>query len=74
VTPFSIRPIPGTPQADQLRKAGLLRFEDSAIKGGFWTACADTNHLSYEEVSDWQLRIYNELSDPEPGWQGITAL
>ena len=27
---------------NELRKAGLLRFEDPAIVGGFWTACADT--------------------------------
>lgn len=57
VVPFAIRPLPGTPQGENLRKLGLLRFEDPAILGGFWTACADTHYLTYEEVSDWQLRL-----------------
>ena len=57
VVPFAIRPLPGTPQGVNLRKENLLRFEDPAILGGFWTACADTYYLTYEEVSDWQLRL-----------------
>lgn len=55
--PIAIRPLPGTPQGENLRNLGLLRFEDPAILGGFWTACADTYYLSYEEVSDWQIRL-----------------
>ena len=57
VTPYAIRPLPATPQAASIRGQKLLRFEDPAIIGGFWTACADTHHLSYEEVSDWQFRL-----------------
>jgi hypothetical protein len=38
------------------------------------TACANTRFLSYEEVSEWQSRLIHDLSDPEEGWQGITAL
>ena len=57
VMPFAIAPLPGTPQDKNLRQLGLLRFEDPTILGGFWTSCADTHHLSYEEVSDWQIRL-----------------
>ncbi len=73
VTPFAIRPLPGTPQASSLRASGLLRFEDPTIVGGFWTACADTNHLTYEEVSDWQSRLA-AIGDVESKWQGITGV
>jgi hypothetical protein len=72
--PYAIRPLPGTPQTLSLERSGLLRFDDPAIAGGFWTACADTHHLSYSEVSHWQHRIMVELSDSEPGFQGITAI
>jgi hypothetical protein len=54
---FSIAPLPGTPQEQNIRQLGLLRFDDPTIIGGFWTTCADTHHLSYEEISDWQVRI-----------------
>ena len=73
VTPYAIRPLPGTPQAKQLRAAGLLRFEDPAIIGGFWTACADTEHLSYAEVSDWQARLAAIGSAELLEWQSITG-
>lgn len=73
VNPFAIRPLPGTPQARELRAAGLLRFEDPAIIGGFWTACADTKHLSYEEVSDWQSRLSAIGSSQLMDLQGITG-
>lgn len=72
--PYAIRPLPGTPQARGLQRSGLLRFDDPAIAGGFWTACADTHHMSYSDVSHWQHRILNELSDIEPGFQGITGI
>ncbi|GLY02737.1 MULTISPECIES: hypothetical protein [Actinoplanes] len=74
ITPYAIRPLPGTPQASELERAGLVRFTDPAIVGGFWTACADTLNMSYEEVSDWQIRLVTELNEPEPDWQGITGL
>ncbi len=74
VTPYAIRPLPGTPQARNLADLGLIRFTDTAIVGGFWTACADTRYLSYAEVSDWQLKLIDRLNDPEPDWQGITGL
>ena len=74
VVPYAIRPLPGTPQTKSLHELGLIKFSDSAILGGFWTACADTFHMSYEEVSDWQHRLMVELSDNEPGFQGITAI
>jgi hypothetical protein len=72
VTPYAIRPIPGTRQASQLQRLGLLKFDDPAITGGFWTACSDTKFLSYAAVSDWQGKLL-QLSDPEKNWQGITA-
>ena len=68
VTPFAVRPIPGTTMAANLRISGLLRFTDPAILGGFWTACADTMFLSYEEVSDWQMRIIKHCSDDKNVW------
>lgn len=55
--PLGISPLPGTPQEFYIRQQGLLRFEDPAIIGGLTTICADTHHLSYEEISDWQLRL-----------------
>jgi len=57
VTCVSIAPLPGTPQGHDFRQLGLLRFEDPTIIGGFFTSCADTHHLSYEEISDWQIRL-----------------
>lgn len=74
IVPYAIRPLPGTPQSNTLAELGLLRYDDPAIAGGFWTACADTSHMSYSEVSDWQRRIMSELSDSEAGFQGITAI
>lgn len=73
VTPYAIRPLPGTPQSMQIRASGLLQFEDPAIIGGFWTACADTNHLSYAEVSDWQTRLASIGSAGLMEWQTITG-
>lgn len=73
VTPYAIRPLPGTPQAEQLRASGLLRFEDTAILGGFWTACADTLYLSYAEVSDWQIRLAAIGDNALMDWQAITG-
>ena len=74
VVPYAIRPLAGTPQADSLEQLGLLRFRDSAICGGFWTACADTRYMSYADVSEWQSRLMHGLSDNEADFQGITAI
>jgi hypothetical protein len=74
VVPYAIRPLPGTPQTKSLEAMGLLRFTDPAIAGGFWTACADTHHMTYSEVSEWQRRIMVDLSDNEAGFQGITGI
>lgn len=74
ITPYAIRPLPGTPQTATLKNDGLIRFDDPAILGGFWTACADTRHLSYRQVSEWQATLVHDLSDPEDDFQGITAL
>ncbi|NET46691.1 radical SAM protein [Okeania sp. SIO2B3] len=57
VASYSISPIPGTPQWDYLTKSGLLRIEDPSVVGEFWAASCDTHHLTYEEVSDWQVRL-----------------
>ncbi len=57
IAPFSISPIPGTPQGKSFRESGLLRFEDPEIFGGLWTPCADTRHLSYAQISEWQKRL-----------------
>jgi len=70
VTPFAVRPIPGTVMTAQLQASGLLRFTDPAILGGFWTACADTKFMNYEKVSDWQMKIL-ATSDKEVSWQGF---
>lgn len=55
--PNAILLIPGTPQTQNLHQAGLVRFNDPAIFGNLWTASCDTHHLSYAEVSDWQMRL-----------------
>lgn len=57
VRPNAISVLPGTPQSRHLKEAGFLRVEDPTLLGSGLTACADTNHLSYEEISDWQLRL-----------------
>jgi hypothetical protein len=57
VASYSISPIPGTPQGENIRKSGLLRFDDPSIIGGFWTPSCDTHHLSYEDISEWQFRL-----------------
>lgn len=62
VAPFAISPIPGTPQEQNLQKLGLIRCEDPAIVGGWWTPCADTLHLSFEEVAAWQFRLAKQLT------------
>ena len=73
VTPYAIRPLPGTPQSKDLRERGLLQFDDPAIIGGFWTACANTEHLSYGEVSDWQARLAGIGSTDLMDWQNLTG-
>lgn len=57
VASYSISPIPGTPQWDYLTQSGLLKVQDPSVVGEFWTASCDTHHLTYEEVSDWQVRL-----------------
>ncbi len=57
IAPFAISPIPGTLQGLNLRKSGLVRFEDPSIFGSVWTPAVDTHHLSYEEVAQWQVRL-----------------
>jgi len=57
VAPYALSPIPGTPQWENVRQSGLMRFEEPSIFGGLWTPCADTHYLSYEEISDWQMRL-----------------
>jgi len=57
IAPFSLSPIPGTPQGTRVRESGLLRFPDPEIFGGAWVPCADTRHLTYEQIADWQRRL-----------------
>jgi len=57
VSPFSIFPIPGTPQWDQLHQSGLLQFADPSIVGGLWTPSVNTRYLNYQEISEWQIRL-----------------
>jgi len=57
VSPFTISPIPGTPQSDHLRRSKLLRFDDPTIFGNLWTPAVDTHHLSYKEIANWQMRL-----------------
>lgn len=54
---YSIAPLPGTPQSVNLRKLGLLQFEDPCVWGGLWTPTCNTHHLSYEQISEWQMRL-----------------
>ena len=53
---YSIIPLPGTRQAINLRQSGMLQFEDTCL-WGVWTTNCNTHHLSYAEVSDWQIRL-----------------
>nr|VFJ54968.1 MAG: hypothetical protein BECKDK2373C_GA0170839_10469 [Candidatus Kentron sp. DK] len=57
VSPLAISPIPGTKQGFDLRQSGLLRFDDPSIFGGMWTPSADTRHLGYGAIADWQIRL-----------------
>jgi len=57
VSPFSIFPIPGTPQWNQLQKSGLLQFDDPSIFGGLWTPSVNTHYLTYKQISAWQIRL-----------------
>lgn len=60
---YSIIPLPGTPQSFNLRKAGLLQFEDTCL-WGVWTTTSNTHHLTYNQVSDWQIRLSNIRRSP----------
>lgn len=68
LVPFCIRPIPGTPRAKILREAGLIRYTDPALSGGYWTATCDTRFMDYEEVSGWQEKLLCAVSGDEPAW------
>jgi len=57
VLPVSISPIPGTPQSEQIRQSGLLRFDDPTFFGGVWTPSVDTHYLSYKEIVKWQRHL-----------------
>ena len=57
VSPFSLFPIPGTAQWNQLHKSGLLQFDDPSIFGGLWTPSVNTHYLSYKQISAWQIRL-----------------
>jgi len=57
VAPFTISPIPGTPQSDHLRSSKLLRFDDPTIFGNLWTPAVDTHYLSYKDIANWQMRL-----------------
>lgn len=61
---YSIIPLPGTPQAFNLRKAGFLQFEDTCL-WGVWTTTSNTNYLTYDQVSDWQIRLCNIRRAPK---------
>ncbi|WP_295447237.1 radical SAM protein [uncultured Thiodictyon sp.] len=57
VSPFSIYPITGTPQRDQVHASGLLAFDDPSVIGGLWTPSVNSHHLSYREIAQWQVRL-----------------
>lgn len=69
LVPFCIRPIPGTPRATALQHAGLVHFSDPALSGAYWTATCDTHYMSYQEVSEWQQKLLQTVSQAEPAWQ-----
>ncbi|MCP4346406.1 MAG: radical SAM protein [Desulfobacterales bacterium] len=66
ITLSTLCPIPGTPQYINMRKSGLLRFDDPSL-WGFLTPVIDTHHLSYEEISDWLIRLLNQLGGDAAG-------
>nr|VFK61392.1 MAG: Radical SAM superfamily enzyme YgiQ, UPF0313 family [Candidatus Kentron sp. UNK]VFK69132.1 MAG: Radical SAM superfamily enzyme YgiQ, UPF0313 family [Candidatus Kentron sp. UNK] len=53
----SLSPIPGTPQSDLVRRAGLLRIDEPALYGNIWTPTIDTRYLRYDQIADWQVRL-----------------
>jgi hypothetical protein len=55
--PFSLSPIPGTPQSEEVRESGLLRFDDPNIFGSIWTTSVDTHYMNYKAVFEWQKRL-----------------
>ncbi len=57
VNALSLSPIPGTPQSDRVRKAGLLHFDEPSLYGSIWTPTIDTRYLSYDQIADWQMRL-----------------
>ena len=57
VAPYSIFPIPGTPQGKNLIQSELLKYTDPMLMATFSTVCADSNHLTHKEIADWQFRL-----------------
>ncbi len=57
INAMSLSPIPGTPLSDNIRKSGLLRFDEPSLFGSIWTPTIDTHYLSYEELANWQMRL-----------------
>lgn len=73
IVPYSIRPLPNTPQGDRLHSRKLIMSEDPIILGNFWTACANTDHLTYQDVAQWQSRLVS-IGDVEERWQTVTGI
>nr|VFK37556.1 MAG: hypothetical protein BECKSD772F_GA0070984_101642 [Candidatus Kentron sp. SD]VFK43283.1 MAG: hypothetical protein BECKSD772E_GA0070983_10244 [Candidatus Kentron sp. SD]VFK80442.1 MAG: hypothetical protein BECKSD772D_GA0070982_11155 [Candidatus Kentron sp. SD] len=71
VAPLSLSPIPGTPQSEQVRQSGLLRFDDPSILGSVWAPSMDTHHLNYKEVFEWQKRL-SQVGESRYMEDGIT--
>lgn len=61
--PNAIIPIPGTPQAENIGQLNLICFDDPIIYGNIWTASCNTHHMSYEQVSNWQIRLLKAGDD-----------
>jgi hypothetical protein len=47
---YSIAPLPGTPQSQNLRASGLLQFEDPCVWGGLWTPTCNTHRDRFEVI------------------------
>ncbi|MEN8218010.1 MAG: radical SAM protein [Pseudomonadota bacterium] len=57
INALSLSPIPGTPQSDSVRQAGLLSIDEPTLYGSIWTPTVNTRYLSYDQIADWQMRL-----------------
>lgn len=56
IYPYGLSPIPGTIQEGNIKKSGLLAFDDPYLSGA-WTPNVNTHHLTYEQIWEGQMRL-----------------